>query len=401
MVPRVSFFRHLSNSWFDGRVEVFFDRDSLTMVEATIAGAQCSIDMEMFMIGGEYGERILRLLDRKARNGVQVRLIHREGASIRFGVLLKRLAHRITLRRRMNAERHYVPATDRLFQTELKFSPIMRGHFPLGHFGPCPLSPLKLAHDKLIIVDGNIAIMGGLNLAAAVADNHDLLIRISGPAVTAAAAIFTTDWSLTHPGEEGNSHGVSLDSISSAESGPDRLRFLVTRPGARKQLTAVLQLIDGACERLWIEMFYLTEPLIIQALSQAVIRGVNVRVICDPNEYSLGLPMRGAPNLPFVSDMIAAGVPVRLFRALPGNQMHQKSLLLDSEHVYTGATNFTRMSFLANTESSVVIRSKHVAEIFERRFREDWEEHSVLPDMNLIRRRRAYLGVVRLLSFLV
>jgi phosphatidylserine/phosphatidylglycerophosphate/cardiolipin synthase-like enzyme len=392
-----SLLRKLSNSWFPAQVEVFFDGASLVMTEETIAGSQHSIDMEMFMIGGDYGERILRMLDSKAREGVKVRLIHREGTSIRCGVALKRLGQYVTRSRNMDASHHYRPTVDRLFLNELKHSPIRRGHFPLHRFGHSLSAPLKLAHDKLIIVDGQCAIMGGMNLADAVAENHDLFVKITGHAVAAPSIAFEYDWSLTHPGKSGPNRTV-FPPTSETGNTSDVLRFLTTRPHSRDQLDDVIGIIAAAKKRIWIEMFYVTEHRIIRALIRAIRRNVDVRVICDPNEYSLGLPMRGAPNLPFVGELAGGGVPIRLFDTAPGKQMHQKSMLLDDEFVYTGATNFTRMSFRANTESSVLIRSRSVAKIFEKRFLDDWRNFSKEPDHDLIRRRRSYLGIVRRLS---
>jgi phosphatidylserine/phosphatidylglycerophosphate/cardiolipin synthase-like enzyme len=378
-------------------VEVFFDSASLIMAEETIANSRRSIDIEMFMIGGEYGERILRLLDSKARAGVKVRLIHREGVSIRCGVALKRFGQYVTRSRGMDASHHYRPTVDRLFSNELKLSPIRRGHFPLHRFGNFISNPLKLAHDKLIIVDGQFAIMGGMNLADAVAANHDLFIKFTGPAVAAPSAVFEYDWALAHPGKSSAGRAI-IPPVIKGEDAIDALCFLTTRPHSRNQLEDVLQILATAKERIWIEMFYMTDPRIIHALILAAGKNVDVRILCDPNEYSLGLPMRGAPNLPFVGELAVADVPIRLFNTAPGRQMHQKSMLVDDELVYTGATNFTRMSFRSNTESSVLIRSRNVAKIFEQRFLEDWACFSTKPDWRILRKRQFYLSIVRRLS---
>ena len=81
--------------WHPGCVEVFFDRAALAMALRTLRAARASIDMEMFLLGGQLGLRVLRLLDQKARAGVRVRLIHRECPSIRAGVVAKAALRRI------------------------------------------------------------------------------------------------------------------------------------------------------------------------------------------------------------------------------------------------------------------------------------------------------------------
>ena len=57
-------------------------------------------------------------------------------------------------------------------------------------------------------------------------------------------------------------------------------------------------------------MFYLTDPEIIRMLAGAKDRGLDVRIIIDPNEFSLGLPMHGAPNLSFLKDFHSPGYPL-------------------------------------------------------------------------------------------
>jgi len=156
-----------------GRAAAFFDRAALAMAVREIRLARASIDLEIFMLGGPLGRRILRLADRKARGGVRVRLLHREGLSIRLGVRAKQCLAALRPHGLDRREHHYVPDVDRLFSDELRGSPIERAGFPLGAFRRRGLAPLKLAHDKIVVIDGTTAIIGGMNLATAVAGNHD------------------------------------------------------------------------------------------------------------------------------------------------------------------------------------------------------------------------------------
>ena len=321
------------------------------------------------MLGGPLGRRVLRLLDRKARAGVRVRLLHREGLSIRLGVRVKQCLPVMRRRTPDHPGHHYVPDVDRLFRGELRGTPIRRAGFPLGAFRRQGFAPLKLAHDKIVVVDGATAIVGGMNLATAVAGNHDLLLRVTGPAVVAPQAVFDHDWDLAHgrrePFPDWCARAAALDT---GEDWPHRLRFAVTRPDRSDQRQLLLDVIDRARERLWVQMFYVTEQTLVESLGRAARRGVDVRVLCDPNEFSLGVRLYGAPNLPFVKELMAAGVPVRLFDAAPGAQMHQKSIVVDSRYVFAGATNLTRQSFRVNTESAFLVDGPGLADVFERRF---------------------------------
>jgi phosphatidylserine/phosphatidylglycerophosphate/cardiolipin synthase-like enzyme len=295
---------------------------------------------------------------------------------------------------------HYVPDVDRVFQGELCGSPIERAGFPLGAFRSARgLAPLKLAHDKIVVIDGATAIVGGMNLATAVAGNHDLLLRVTGPAVAAPREVFEHDWALACGRRERFPDWGAAEVEAGAEGGwPHSLRFVVTRPDRADQLDLLLELIGHARDRVWVQMFYVTEPALVAALGRAARRGVDVRVICDPNEFSLGIRLYGAPNLPFVKLLLDMGVPVHLFDAAPGAQMHQKSIVVDSRYVFAGATNLTRQSFRVNTESAFLVDGPDLAGVFERRFLDDWTTRSAAPGADLFRRRRAYLWCVKLAS---
>jgi phosphatidylserine/phosphatidylglycerophosphate/cardiolipin synthase-like enzyme len=388
-----------SDGVLPGRAAAFFDRAALARVVRELRRARTSIDLEIFMLGGPLGRRVLRLLDRKARAGVRVRLLHREGLSIRLGVRIKQWLPALRRGTLEHPGHHYVPDVDRLFRGELRGTPIQRAGFPLGAFRRNGFAPLKLAHDKIIVVDGATAIVGGMNVATAVAGNHDLLLRVTGPAVAAPRAVFDHDWHLAHgrrePFPDWRAEGAAADT---GTDWPHRLRFAVTRPDRSDQRQLLLDLFDSARERLWVQMFYVTDPTLVEALGRAARRGVDVRVLCDPNEFSLGVRLYGAPNLPFVKRLVVEGVPVHLFDAAPGSQMHQKSVVVDSRYVFAGATNLTRQSFRVNTESAFLVDGPDLADVFERRFLDDWTSRSAAPDAGIFRRRRAYLWWVKLAS---
>ena len=382
-----------AGGWRSGRVEVFFDRPALAMALRTLRAARVSIDMEMFLFGGRLGLRVLRLLDRKARAGVRVRLLHRECLAARVGAVLKAALRRVHRFEGDRPEHHYVPLVDRLFATELRKSRVERRRFPVHLFRNRSLSPLKIAHDKLLLVDGSVAVTGGMNLATAVAGNHDVMIRVTGDAVTAATAVFDYDWRLAaNPATPWPADAAGSPRGTAC---PHRLRFAVTRPARSEQLELVLGLLRHASRRIWVEMFLLTDPRIVAALVEARARGVDVRMIADSMEFALGIRLHGAPNLPFVRDLTDGGVAVRVFRSTPGRQMHQKSLVVDGRWVLTGTTNFTRQAFEVNTESSFLVEGADVAAIYERRFLDDWLRRSGTPDPTLFSRRQVWFGVAR------
>jgi cardiolipin synthase len=369
------------------------------MAEDEIRQAVNSIDLEMFMIGGEIGERILRLMDLKARQGVRVRLIHEEGLSIRIGVLLKRWLSSWGVLPADSPQFHHIPVADRLFSSELRDSPILKATFPLNFFPKHFPPPLRLAHDKILVIDGRIAIVGGMNFSSASSGNHDCVLRVTGPAVSGPAAVFEYDWRLSTKRQAFFPAQLPISKVNpNRGNNPDTFRYAVSRPHCENQRRPLVDLISKAHQRIWVETFYLTDPEIIRMLAGAKDRGLDVRIIIDPNEFSLGLPMHGAPNLSFLKDFTSQGIPYRLFQSRPGTQMHQKSVIIDSSIVYAGSTNLTVQSFASNTDSSFFIKSPRVVARFEQRFVEDWEKNAIRPDLDKYKGRKLYLTIVRFLS---
>jgi phosphatidylserine/phosphatidylglycerophosphate/cardiolipin synthase-like enzyme len=380
-------------------IEVFFDRPALAMAVRSLRSARRSIDLEMFMIGGRLGRAVLRLLDRKARSGVSVRLLHSEGLTIRGAAACKRWLPRIRGWQSVHPEHHYTPEVERTFREELNGSPVKRAAFPLRAFRGSGFAPLKLAHDKIIVIDGRTAIVGGMNLATAVSRNRDLLLRLSGAAASGPAAVFEYDWQLAKGLPSRLPDSIVAPRIPpGALTANHHVRLVVTRPACTNQLDAVRQLFSTARSQIWVQMFYITHPTLVGDLIAARGRGVDVRVLCDANEFSLGLRLCGAPNLPFVRDLLRGGVAARLFDSRPGTQMHQKSIVVDSRFVFAGATNLTRQSFRVNTDSAVLVDAPDLARTFEDRFERCWTSHATEPSPELFHRRRLYFACVRAVS---
>ena len=110
-------------------------------------------------------------------------------------------------------------------------------------------------------------------------------------------------------------------------------------------LEATLKLIESAKKQDQIDlaMFYLSERNIIQALLAAHERGVQLRILLDPNKDAFGRQKNGIPNRQVASELHQAGIPVRWCNT-QGEQCHSKMIIKrsgnDSELIL-GSANFT------------------------------------------------------------
>lgn len=107
----------------------------------------------------------------------------------------------------------------------------------------------------------------------------------------------------------------------------------------------VLKLIDSAKpkEQIDLAMFYLSERKIVKGLIAAHQRGVNVRVLLDPNKDAFGRQKNGIPNRQVASELNDAGVAVR-WCDTRGEQCHSKMILktgAQQAELILGSANFT------------------------------------------------------------
>ncbi|WP_163122662.1 phospholipase D-like domain-containing protein [Acinetobacter portensis] len=110
-------------------------------------------------------------------------------------------------------------------------------------------------------------------------------------------------------------------------------------------LDATLNLINTAKakENLDLAMFYLSERQIVKALIAAKQRGVNVRVLLDPNKDAFGREKNGIPNRQVASELNDAGVNVRWCNT-QGEQCHSKMIIKSNgqqAELILGSANFT------------------------------------------------------------
>ncbi len=241
----------------------------------------------------------------------------------------------------------------------------------------------KANHRKLLVSDQNGKNLRGLVASANPHDgssaHRNVALSFAGPAVLdlinaerqllamneASQAIQRLDTALAR---------LLVDQKDSSLSQADELP--VEKPALHVPLVqvlseskiheAALSALDRAAagDAVNLAMFYLSERKIIRALTNAVARGVAVRVLLDINNDAFGRQKNGVPNRPVAAELAAAGVDVR-WCATSGEQCHSKWLHVAykdaaaSEHVFLlGSANFTRRNLLdLNLETNVQVRT--------------------------------------------
>lgn len=170
------------------------------------------------------------------------------------------------------------------------------------------------------------------------------------------------------------------EAVSKLSGGPDLPRaempeqtgdYEVQYVTERQVLNALLKHIDETekGDSIHLAMFYVSESSVINSLVEAANRGVDVRLILDPNENAFGNEKTGLPNRPAVHGMLGdAGesLQVRWYNTVVG-QFHTKTVMIqDGEEtiVLGGSSNLTERTLMDyNLEADILIKAPTDSEL--------------------------------------
>ncbi len=214
-----------------------------------------------------------------------------------------------------------------------------------------PLERLTIDHVKLLIVDGVRAIVGGINWGTHSLKNHDVDVLATGPVVNNLERVFLQDLALA-----GEASVIPPPS-------PDRLvQVLTTRPGEGIRAAALAAIAD-ARHSIDIEMFVLSDRLVLEALVAAARRGVRLRILLDPTQPQ---------NAAAMAQLQSAGAVVRVYVQAGDELLHAKLGVFDAGAVLFGSCNWSRSGFTRNHELDLLVRDRTLARAFLSRLERDW-----------------------------
>lgn len=208
-------------------------------------------------------------------------------------------------------------------------------------------------HKKILVIDGAIAFIGGLNIAdentrrrnkkIIVRDTH---FRIEGPVVKQITTDFIDDW-LFATGEELQE---SIWNPDDQAVGNVEARVIVSGPDQKtEELTLVLlSAISAAQKSITIATpYFLPSEHLMSALQLAAIRGIDVRIVIPMinNHIPIGWAMHA-----HVGPLLQAGC--RIWQApLPFN--HSKLMIVDNIWCLFGSPNWDTRSLRLNFELAI------------------------------------------------
>jgi hypothetical protein len=232
----------------------------------------------------------------------------------------------------------------------------------------------KANHRKLVIADdgreGQVAIVGSANVHDASSAHSNVALKVAGPAIRPLlmSELEVARFSGWH-GRLETGPAPNDPPAPPGETDGGRVKVL-TEGGIRTEL---LERLDtaGRGDNIDIAMFYVSDRGVIESLLAASHRGVNVRLMLDPNKDAFGHAKSGIPNQPVASELVAASdgaIHVRWYRT-HGEQFHTKLVMVYGPQNFwltLGSANITRRNLADyNLEANLAIelpRSSRLAQ---------------------------------------
>lgn len=337
---------HVSTPLREGnRVELFVDgSEAYPRMNELIDQAKVRLDLEFFGVyPDEGGDRMVAKLIAAAQRGVQVNLLVDKvaGLSLHNQDLLQRLKE---------AGAHVVSFTN-------------------GYTHPLLHAFSITDHRKLLMVDGQAAMTGGMNLGVSYEKYwHDFMVEVQGPTVADMYARFEENWRL--------SQGPALRAITvdTRAQGALAAQFAVTTPQVHEIKDSMLAAFDRAEKNIRINSPYFVEQSVIDGLKRAAKRGVDVQVLVPTVGDS---PVIDYMNKMATNELLAAGVKVFAYDTTnPDHPQHDhvtdhfnhgKVATVDGVWTTIGSANADTRSMNSNQESNVVVDSPDFARTVEER----------------------------------
>lgn len=220
-------------------------------------------------------------------------------------------------------------------------------------------------HRKVVVIDGRIAFMGGINLSDRYVNTpgssalywRDTHVRIRGSGVLFLQYHFLCDWNFCAKQNIGqneqlfpapDAHAPAGTGMQVSVSGPDSALPTI-------QLTLVRAITLARREVLITTPYFIPGDSLIDALRVAALGGVKVRLLVPGISDSLFV---NAAARSYYNEVMLAGVEV--YRYYKGF-IHAKSLVVDDRIAIIGSANLDLRSFELNFEVNTTFFGAEVA----------------------------------------
>jgi len=252
-----------------------------------------------------------------------------------------------------------------------------------------PVNPLEAGvnwelvnrdHRKILIADGEVAIIGGVNISKVYSSTplkrkrnakapihwRDTDIQVEGPAVAEFQKLFLDTWEK-QKGPKLSGRNYFPDP---KEMGTALVRVVGSTPGENNRIPFIVYVSAISFAEHSIHMtnsYFIPDDQIVKALTDAAGRGVDVKIIL-PGITDSSLVLHAQRY--HYSVLLKSGVKIYEHGT---SLLHAKTATVDSVWSTVGSTNMDFLSLLSNNEVNAVILSREFAAEMEKTFVRDLE----------------------------
>ena len=241
---------------------------------------------------------------------------------------------------------------------------------------PKPYAVRRLAnrtHRRLLVVDGRVAMTGGVGIAREWTGNaddpdhwRDTHVRVRGPIVRGMQGCFAEHW-LEATGEVlgGEDYLPHLEEVD----GGGRMQVVRSKSTVGDTNVEALYYLAIASASRSIDLtaaYFVPRPAFTEALAKAARRDVRVRVLV-PGAHTDKPLVRAAGQASYEA-LLEAGV--RIFEYSP-TMLHAKTMVVDHAWSSVGTVNFDNRSFQLHDEVTLCTWSEHFAGLLGESYEED------------------------------
>ncbi|RBP04829.1 cardiolipin synthase [Rossellomorea aquimaris] len=236
-------------------------------------------------------------------------------------------------------------------------------------------------HRKITVIDGVIGYLGGYNVGKEYIDENDIPelspwrdyhLRLEGEGVHDLQTEFCIDWF----------RGTKKDLRDETKYFPPAEKGSITHqifPTEGVNIEEFFKkFIDDAKEEVIIGTpYFIPTPILMEALSNALDRGVIVRIII-PNNADHMLVKEAA--FPYFRTLLAKGAKVYQFM---NGFYHAKVMIVDDYFCDIGTANFDKRSFFINLEINNLIYDKEFIHTLKEEMTKDMDASDMLSESDL------------------
>lgn len=323
-----------------------------------IKNAKHHIHLQYYLFkDDEIGRTIGKALIEKAKEGIQVRVLYDDAAN-------------------WNVKSKFYKE---MRKAGVEITPFLKVHFPIL------TSKVNYRnHKKIVVIDGKIGYIGGMNIADRYLDKNkwrDTHLRIEGRGVLGLQSAFLIDWNSSKK-------PLLIDEVYFPKLPimNDNLIQIVTGGPIgkwRNLLQATVHIISNAKRYVYIQTpYFLPEESLTQSILSAALSGVDIRLMIPAKS---DVKFVDTASHSYFDDLIAAGV--RIYAMFPAF-IHSKTIAVDNSLSVIGSANMDFRSFEHNFEVNAYIYDKEFTRKMKLIFYNDQKRCIRIDPKKWIRRPR-------------